>query len=207
MTNCSVGTSCDVYVTRFRFSRSVANIQAGASFDWNIGAQIAIPGPPCQGVFEGTAYLEATVDNESQTYPLAVKIVIGDLPAISVIPQDELDFGDILSTAASTVTVGTSGVRTCSPASVCVGNQSSRGSFRVESSSNTAQTISVDCPSGAVQMGNGSNFYIDSFICSTSSNSVSSSAPATVNVGATLHVPQGQASGEYNTTYTITVNN
>lgn len=138
---------------RFKFSRSQANIKAGASFDWNIGAQIAIPGPPCQGVFEGTANLETTVAGNTQIAPLGIKIVIGDLPNISVISQDELDFGDILSTTASTVTVGTNGSRTCSPASVCVGNQSSRGSFRVESSSSTAQTISVDCPSGAVQMG------------------------------------------------------
>ena len=205
--NCNADASCEVKVNDFRFNIGTQNVHSNSSADWNIGATIRISSTPCQGVFEGMVNLNATVKKEKQTVPVLVRIVLGDVPTINVLPQDDLDFGDILSTTASTVSVGTSGIRTCSPTSVCVANQSSNGTFRVENSSATAQTFTVDCPSGAVQMGNGNNFYVDSFICSASSSSVSSSAPATVNVGATLHVPQGQASGEYNATYTITVNN
>ena len=183
-------------------------VNANSSLDYRIGAVVKITAD-CTGVYETSLSFSVGENpgSANHTYNFGVKMIVGDIPTITVTPQDDLDFGNILSTTASTVSVGTSGIRTCSPASVCVANQSSNGTFRVENSSATAQTFTVDCPSGAVQMGNGNNFYIDSFICSASSSSVSSSAPATVNVGATLHVPQGQASGEYNATYTITVNN
>lgn len=206
VSNCNSACTNTNSLRSFKYSPSLptgsTTVGANSYSDWNIGGMVTIY-PNCTGVFEGTL----NFTSNGQTVSVPTRMVVGDIQTISVTPQDDLDFGDILSTTASTVTVGTNGVRTCSPASVCVANQSSNGTFRVENSSATAQTFTVDCPSGAVQMGNGSNFYIDSFICSTSSNSVSSSAPATVNVGATLHVPQGQASGEYNTTYTITVNN
>lgn len=162
----------------------------------------------CQGIFEGVANYTAKVDKVSQTVPIGIKITLGNIPIITVTAQDDMNFGDILSSSSSTVSVGTNGNRTCSPSSNCIGNQSNQGVFLVQSSSATPLAITVDCPIGAVQMvGGGNNFYIDSFVCSLSNNTVSSSSPATVNVGATLHVPQGQASGQYNATYTITVNN
>ncbi len=193
VSNCS--QTCSIEVKTFRTTPSLpaqggTQINANSYKDWNVGGVATLP-PNCSGVFEGTVDFTCA----GETISLPAKVIVGDIPTITITPQDDLDFGDILSTTASTVSVGTNGVRTCSPASVCVANQSSNGTFRVENSSATAQTFTVDCPSGAVQMGNGNNFYIDSFICSASSSSVSSSTPATVNVGATLHVPQGQAVG------------
>ena len=210
VSNCS-SSSCKMTLRTIQFLPSDTNwayLDGNSSKDWTIGATATITAN-CTGVYEGV--IPVTVGTNpgtaNETFNVGTKMIVGDIPTITITPQDDLDFGDILSTTASTVVVGTSGIRTCSPASVCVANQSSNGTFRVENSSATVQTFTVDCPSGAVQMGNGNNFYVDSFICSASSNSVSSSTPATVNVGATLHVPQGQASGEYSTTYTITVNN
>ena len=208
VSNCSSG-SCSVGLKTFRSSPSLPNggntqINANSYKDWNIGGTVATIPANCTGVFEGNITFTA----DGVTVNMPSKIIVGNIPTVTVTAQDDLDFGDILSTTASTVTVGTNGSRTCSPSSVCVGNQSQRGSFLVENSSSTAQTFTVDCPTGSVSMASGSNnFYINSFVCSASSNQVSSGSPATVSVGATLHVPQGQASGQYNTTYTITVNN
>ena len=188
-------------------STTATTVASGGSTQWNLYGTLRTTAD-CTGVYEGTFNITLKEGNQQITRSFTAKIIIGDIPSISVTPQDDLDFGDILSTTSSSVTVGTNGNRTCSPASVCVNSQSSNGSFTVTNSSSSAQTFTVDCPSGAVQMGSGSsNFYIDSFICSASSSTVSSGSPATINVGATLHVPQGQASGQYSTTYTITVNN
>ncbi len=210
VSNCS-SNSCTMTLRTFTFTPSNTGwitVNTNASQDFLVGATATVTAN-CTGVYEGVAALTVGTNpgSANDTYNFGVKMIVGDIPTTTVTPQDDLDFGDILSTTASTVTIGTNGNRTCSPTSVCVGNQSQRRSFLVENSSSTPSTITVDCPTNNVQMGGSNNFYINSFVCSLSSNTVSSGSPATVNVGATLHVPQGQASGQYSATYTVTVNN
>lgn len=121
-----------------------------------------------------------------------------------------MNFGNIaVGSQGGTVVMSTTGTRTESgditlPA---ITGSPSAASFLVQGANN--YTYSITLPTSAVTItreGGSDTMTIDNFVSDPSgTGTLSGSGSETVNVGATLNVGGGQATGVYNGTFAVTV--
>jgi hypothetical protein len=129
------------------------------------------------------------------------------LSALSVAEDNGLDFAQIAVNGAGTVTVGTGAtpVDTCSASLVCAGTKS-RGVFTVTGAPGIGVTASVQESSISITDGGSNSMTVDGFtLYWPTGTTLNASGNRSFDVGATLHVANGQAQGVYTGTYTVDV--
>jgi Mat/Ecp fimbriae major subunit len=123
------------------------------------------------------------------------------LRQVTVTNNSDLQFGTIVTgTAPSTVIVDTAGARTCGSGLVCSGTTTAAG-FTVGGT--TGQVVTISVPA-TVTLNSGSNSMTASLSASAATATMVASA-ASFTVGGTLSVAAGQADGDYEGTFSATV--
>ena len=125
-------------------------------------------------------------------------------PVTATSTQD-LNFGTMLG-KANTVTVSTSGTRTATDGTSLVNdnNTASAGVFSVTGPNN--QPITVSLPSSATVTSSTNSMTISNFTSDKSgSQTLDNTGALTINIGGDLAVTEGQATGDYTGSYTITI--
>jgi len=127
------------------------------------------------------------------------------LPAITVVENTALDFGQIGATSAGGAVVISTAGAVSGPAAYSFSGSPTVGSFTVTGYPNTAVTIAFS--SGNIVSGPGAAMPLESFTHDAGvSPSLNGGGNLTFVVGATLAVNANQATGSYSGTYSVTVN-
>jgi len=123
---------------------------------------------------------------------------------IAVERVSDLAFGSIVQGQSGTVVISPGGDRASTGLDVVASSGKGAASFNV--SGQTHSTFSVQLPDSIQITANGNSMNVDSFTTNLSGNTgVISGDTARVDVGATLHVNEGQSLGDYTGSFTITV--
>lgn len=221
--NCSSKASnCTITVSNIVNEPSSQSISAGRDKNFFIGGTITIP-PNCgSGTFTGSASVHCGLNatliipmNSTCDPTLNISVVLQPQPiTISVDSSQNLNFGQILSKSAHTVTVTPNG--TCSssdPAMILSSSNCSAGKFYIEKNDIDARSVSININANPLTNANGSgpltlsNFALTLNGASVSPNSSISvtQSNSTLLVGASLNIPQDTNMGTYQGNYVVTI--
>ena len=125
--------------------------------------------------------------------------------AIGITAVNSLEFGDILNSAANTVTVSAAGARSATDGTQLIGGTVQAASFNVTGDGSRAYTITL--PASATVTGPGAaTMTVDTFTHDAGGAPALTAGADSFNVGANLTVANGQAAGAYTGTFAVTVN-
>ncbi|MFN3828215.1 MAG: DUF4402 domain-containing protein [Micavibrio sp.] len=132
-------------------------------------------------------------------------IVSASTPALN--PTDELNFGEIISGPAGTVVVDTAGTPTPTGVSLVPSSGVQQGVIQVIGTPLAVVNINMVAPSYTVSNGvqtmNVTGFDIGNGAGNPHAVTIGAGATVDVNIGGTLNVGAGQATGNYTGTFTL----
>ncbi|MFD1095897.1 DUF4402 domain-containing protein [Salegentibacter chungangensis] len=120
---------------------------------------------------------------------------------ISISKTGDLNFGKVSNNAAGTVVIANDG--SASGLTQIGSTTPTAASFEVTAASGFAYTVTTPT---SVTLSNGTdNITVDTFTDDAGANPSGTGSAQTVNVGATLNVASGQATGNYTGTFDVSV--
>jgi hypothetical protein len=118
---------------------------------------------------------------------------------VGIEKTNDLTFSDIIATKKSSkVVLGAENFRTVSDGELSQNGRGTLATFSVAGGSQT--TFDITLPKETFAIGNGSdnNMVVNNFTATSSPTNALQSSASIIKIGATLHVPENQAVGNYN---------
>lgn len=143
----------------------------------------------------------------AETESVGARALITNVGIPTLNPIDELDFGEIITGPAGTVVVDTAGVPTPTGVSLVPSSGVQQGVIQVIGTPLAVVDINMVAPSYTVSNGvqtmNVTGFDIGNGAGNPHSVTIGAGSTVDVNIGGTLNVGAGQATGNYTGTFTL----
>lgn len=148
-----------------------------------------------------TSAVQAQFDDAVGTADANASIV----SAIGITDTADLNFGDVVASAASgTVVMTSAGVRSAT-AGATLGSSTGISAAAFTVTGDADSTFSITLPSSISIAAGANSMTVDNFTSSLGAIGTLGSGTATLGVGATLQVGATQATGSYTGTFNVTV--
>ncbi len=126
---------------------------------------------------------------------------------ITITPVLDLAFGKLSANTGGTVVISTAGARSVGSGTVALVNTgSTQNQATFDITGDGVSTYAITLPGAAATITSGGDtMSVDTFVSDPAATGTLTAGAQTVNVGGTLTVGSGQATGSYTGTFTVTV--
>lgn len=214
------GAACTIQVTpileqtNFQIRVQAWSGSGSGTNETKLGGRLSISAGCSGGTYTGPIAVEVrnTTDNETDSVNLNVQVVLEPQP-ITISNVQDMDFGTLLSHQTHTVTISPASNCTMQNPSMKADTVCQAGQFEIENNEPGSRSVTITFPTSINLTNTSSNdtMTVSSFTGKIGSTDIipSGNTITTGNqyiyVGATLTVPQGASSGDYQGNYTVTI--